>query len=241
MSEFMRYVNSNIARKIGRLYGWKEKFWAKRYSAIIVSDEEEAQVGRLKYLLSQGVKEGLVERPEDWPGLHLAPALQAGYSSITGGIWHDRSAQYRATQKAGSASRVRASDFIEKGLEIELEPLPCWRDLPWKVRRDAVRDLIEQIVDEAKLERKSRPVLGAEAVERQDPLSAPEKSSRRYAPPCHAASRKARSELLRQMSDFTDAFLVAADALRSGVAAHFPEGCFPPGLPYVAETSLPDG
>ncbi len=124
MSEFMRYVNSNVARKIGRLYGWKEKFWAKRYSAIIVSDEERAQVGRLKYLLCQGVKEGLVERPEEWPGLHLAPALLAGYSSITGGIWHDRTAQYRAAKRAGSAAEVRASDFIEKGLAIELEPLP---------------------------------------------------------------------------------------------------------------------
>lgn len=26
MSEFMRYVNSNVARKVGRLHGWKEKF-----------------------------------------------------------------------------------------------------------------------------------------------------------------------------------------------------------------------
>ena len=241
MSEFMRYVNSNVARKVGRLHGWKEKFWAKRYSAIIVSDEEEAQVERLKYLLSQGVKEDLVERPEEWPGLHLAPALQAGYSSITGGIWHDRTAQYRAERGAGSDAAIQTSDFIEKDLSIELEPLPCWKHLSWKARRDAVRDLIDQIVEGAKLERRGRSVLGAEAVQRQDPRSAPEKSSRRYAPPCHAASRKARAELVRELRAFADAFLVAAEALRNGVTARFPEGCFPPGLPYVAETTLPDG
>ena len=130
LSEFMRYVNSNVARKVGRLHGWTGKFWSKRYSAIIVSDEEEAQVARLRYLLSQGVKEGLVERPEDWPGVHLARALHSGYEQISGGIWHDRSAQYRAETGAGS-KRVRTVDFIEKNLAIKLSPLPCWENLTW--------------------------------------------------------------------------------------------------------------
>lgn len=240
LTEFMRYVNSNVARKVGRLHGWKEKFWGKRYSAIVVSHEEEAQVGRLKYLLSQGVKEGLVERPEDWPGLHLAQALEKGYDSIPAGTWHDRTAQYRAERRSG-AQRVRTADFIEKNLSVGLAPLPCWKEMPWKERRQAVRDLIEQVVLEAKRERGQRPVLGDEALQRQDPLSAPTKSDRRYAPPCHAASRQARKALLRELRDFADAFLAASDALRNGREACFPQGCFPPGLPYVAESVGPDG
>jgi hypothetical protein len=39
-------------------------------SAIVVSDEEAAQVGRLRYILAHGVKENLVERVLDWPGVH---------------------------------------------------------------------------------------------------------------------------------------------------------------------------
>ncbi len=33
---------------------------------------------KLKYLLSHGVKEGLVESPYDWPGVHAAHSLVSG-------------------------------------------------------------------------------------------------------------------------------------------------------------------
>jgi hypothetical protein len=56
----MDYVDGNIAREIGRLHHWREKFWSRRYRDILVSHEEEAQVARLGYLLGHGVKEGLV-------------------------------------------------------------------------------------------------------------------------------------------------------------------------------------
>jgi len=65
----------NLAREISRLYGWTEKIWSRRYQAIVISAEEGVQVERLKYILSHGPKEGLVERPWDWPGVHVAKAL----------------------------------------------------------------------------------------------------------------------------------------------------------------------
>jgi hypothetical protein len=42
----------------------------RRYNmriAIVVSGEDGAQIERLKYLLANGCKEGLVARPQDWP------------------------------------------------------------------------------------------------------------------------------------------------------------------------------
>ena len=75
LSRFMCYVGSNIARKAGRLYRWPEKFWSRRYRAIVVSGEAGAQIERLKYVLANGCKEGLVGRPQDWPGVHAAKAL----------------------------------------------------------------------------------------------------------------------------------------------------------------------
>ncbi|MEM1245397.1 MAG: transposase [Acidobacteriota bacterium] len=240
LSVFMRYVNSNVARKVGRLHGWKGKFWEKRYTAIVVTDEEQAQVGRLRYLLSQGVKEGLVQRPEDWPGVHVARALQSGYPEISGGVWHDRTAQRRAGRRSSRGS-ARARDFDQKSLCVGLCPLPCWSELSWSQRRAATRRLIREVVSEARRERKGRPVFGARAVLDQDPFSAPEQSERRPAPPCHAASRKARRELTKELRAFAAAFFAASEALRKGETADFPAGCFPPGLPYVAESSVPDG
>ena len=59
LSEFTAFVNGNIARKVGRLHNWRAKMWSRRYQYIIVSDEPEAQLARLKYLLAQRGQGGL--------------------------------------------------------------------------------------------------------------------------------------------------------------------------------------
>ena len=78
LSRFMGCFLSKLAREAGRLYGWKETVFPRRYQAIPVTGEEAAQIDRLKYLLSHGCKEGLVERLEDWPGAHCVHALLTG-------------------------------------------------------------------------------------------------------------------------------------------------------------------
>ena len=58
--------------------GWSGKIWERRYQAIVISEEEGAQVGRLRYHLSHGAKEDLVEGPEEWPGIHRVRELLGG-------------------------------------------------------------------------------------------------------------------------------------------------------------------
>ncbi len=53
LAAFMGFVASNIAREAGRLHDWRERFWRRRYVAIVVADET-AQVARLKYILRNG-------------------------------------------------------------------------------------------------------------------------------------------------------------------------------------------
>ena len=40
---FVNQVGSNIARKVGKIVGWRERFRGRRYRAIAVSHEEAAQ------------------------------------------------------------------------------------------------------------------------------------------------------------------------------------------------------
>ena len=47
LSAFMNYLNSNLAREVGRAVRWRERFWGRRYQAIPVSEEESAQVERI--------------------------------------------------------------------------------------------------------------------------------------------------------------------------------------------------
>src|SRR6202022_4709352 len=74
LASFMGHFNSNLAREAGRLVRWREKFWGRRYQAIPISEEEAAQVERLRYVLAHGCKEGLVERLRDWPGVSAVRA-----------------------------------------------------------------------------------------------------------------------------------------------------------------------
>ena len=57
LSRFVGYFEGKIAKEAGRLHNWRGKFWARRFRPIVVSDEPDAQVERLRYLLSQGCKE----------------------------------------------------------------------------------------------------------------------------------------------------------------------------------------
>ena len=75
LAAFMAFINGNIAREIGRLHEWRHRFWARRYRAIVVADDLAA-VARLRYILQNGCKEGLVDRPGDWPGLSCVRAAQ---------------------------------------------------------------------------------------------------------------------------------------------------------------------
>ena len=68
LSAFMQYLLGNASRKIGKLVDWRGSLWERRFSAEPVLDDE-ALLGRFKYILAHGVKEGLVRRVEEWPVL----------------------------------------------------------------------------------------------------------------------------------------------------------------------------
>jgi REP element-mobilizing transposase RayT len=107
LSRFMNHVNSNLAREAGRLADWREKFWGRRYEAIVISQEEAAQIERLKYVLSHGCKEGFVERPEDWPGVHAARALAEGLSlEWSGSLHHAARAHLERAERCGPCDRT---------------------------------------------------------------------------------------------------------------------------------------
>jgi putative transposase len=230
LARFMGYVNSKIAREISRLYGWKDKVWSRRYQAIVVSSEEGAQIERLKYLLANGVKEGLVARPQDWPGVHVARALIHG-EDLTG-TWFDRTKEYAARNRGKTFDRLQYAS-VET---LHLSPLPCWKDLPEDVWRARALGLIHEIEEEAAVRRSrtgSQP-LGAAAILGQHPHDRPIHSKRSPAPLFHALSATVRRELWEAYRWFVAAFREAAEKLRAGDRnALFPLGSFPPALPFV--------
>jgi REP element-mobilizing transposase RayT len=230
LARFMGYLCSKLAREVGRLTGWREKIFSRRYQAILVSEEETTQVERLVYLLSHGTKENLVARPQDWPGVHCVDALLTGQPME--GTWFDRTQEYAARQRS---EKVPAEQFATPEI-LELDPLPCWKELPPEQYRQRIADLVDTIIATAETRRKEsgKEPAGAAAVRAQNPLSQPTKTKRSPAPLVHAASRRVRQEIYRMYGLFVAAFREAAEHLKAGDrSARFPEGSFPPGLPFV--------
>lgn len=230
LARFMNYVNSNLAREAGRLHGWREKFWGRRYQSIVISAEESAQTDRLRYLLSHGCKEGLVDRPQDWPGLNSVEALLEG--KPLEGLWIDRTREYGARNRR---EKFEQFEYATKET-IRLEPLPCLRHLSDEGYRDEVGELIRQIESETKSRHAgngSRP-LGVKAILAQHSHDRPRKLKKSGAPLFHAVSRAVRRELVEAYRWFVGSYREAAEKLSEGdLVVRFPKGSFPPRLPFV--------
>ena len=228
--DFMCLIQSNIAREAGDLYDWNGKFWSRRFRDIPVSDEDEAQVERLRYCLAHGVKEGLVAHCRDWPGVHSAAALLDD-EPLTG-VWYDRTSLYEARRQG---KRVRLSDFATMET-VELTPLPCWQHLDSEEVRRRVAAMIAGIEEEHRLDREAQGtrVVGANAVLHRDPHQRPEGLKRGPAPRFHTATQAAWLALREHVQHFVEEFRAAVEYLKKGrPEPGFPPGSFPPNLPYV--------
>ena len=231
LSRFMCYVNTNLSKEVGRLHDWPGTKWESSYHAIPVDRDEEVQVKRLRYILAQGVKENLVERPEQWPGVNSAQALYEGRPLI--GTWTDRTQLY--VQREVQKKDVNEDDFTEE-VCLWFSPLPCWAHFSQERYGREVRGLVEAIVEDAAQERrrKGTSVLGVEAILAMDPHHRPSDVSKSPRPCFHTSTVDAYRVLYKAFSEVYAAYRIAAERLRAGfLDAEFPEGTFPCALPFV--------
>ena len=154
---FMQYLRSNIARKLGSHIDWRGKFWDRRYDAEPVLDND-ALVGRLRYILAHGVKEGLVAHCVDWPGLTSIPELVGA-----------------APRRFAWPARTETNDTRKPPIPVPLNlaSLPCWETLTTTTRIDLVRAMMQEIESEVRKERQGAPVVGVHAVLAQNPHAKP--------------------------------------------------------------------
>ena len=225
LSAFLGYFKSNVARKLNRLLRRTDAFWGRRTRFIPVLDEE-AQVARLSYILSQGVKEGLVRRPELWPGVHCARSLMTG--EPLHGTWFDQTRQWYA-RRAGEP--VGPRDFATP-MEVSFNALPCWAVLPAEERQRRARELVEAIVRANAIP--GRQFLGVAAILAQDPEDRPAIIEKSPAPPCHASSLERWQRYKDFLRELVSIYESVSARFRRGLAVleEFPAFCFPPKMPF---------
>ena len=223
LSDFMCFLNSNIARESGRFYDWREKFWGGRYHETAIMDEPSL-LAKARYILSHGCKENLVERPGEWPGVQCVNALTKG--DPIKGRWVDRG---------------RESEYRKLGIDYDIEefsswhtvhlsPLPMHEDWSDDERQQFWLDMTEEIEEETRrrLHRENQKVLGVYRIRSQDPYGSPAMSKRSPKPICHAADKEAIKDFRDSYRAFVNQFREALGSFLGGDLSSlmsFPEDC----------------
>lgn len=165
LSNFMRDLNSGLARLVQRLYRLTGTIFASRYRQSECCDDAQI-LHDYTYMLANTVTEGLVEDPRSWPGLHSASELCGGEPIV--GVYYDNEG-YRAAYRKDRT--VVAKDFVLRE-SVVLTPIPPHAGMTRPQRERANRRIVQKIVREQAAER-TRPVKGVAAVLAQDPLYVP--------------------------------------------------------------------
>ncbi len=228
LAAFMEYFSGNLAREAGRASCWNGKFWGRRYHSAVVDNARESLIERLRYIVSNGCKEGLVASPLDWPGVSSTFALLDGSMRVCG-TWYDRTREYRARKSFGP-------QIFPEEEEVRLSVLPCLTPLePGHVQR-TIRSIVEQIEQDTRemhVANGTKPA-GPKWVLRQPPHRVPKALKKSRAKKFLTAVRDNIAELRKAYRRFLAAYREASCRLRSGDrSVEFPPGCFPPRLPFV--------
>ena len=222
LPRFMRHLLTNISKKVGHVVRWKGRFWERRYSAEPVLDEV-ALLGRVRYMLAHGPKEGLVRTVSEWPGLSsLGMMLDGTPRRFRWFNWTLKSKMHPSAPNAGR--------FAERWAEEEtlsLTPLPLQTLQSAEALRRFLKDSIQAIESEAsKLHRR---FLGRAGVLKQHPLRKARKKERSVRPLCHTSFPALLKEYLEGYRAFVAAFRWAASRWKRGeVNVVFPEGAYRP-------------
>ncbi len=165
---FIGFIKREISRRCAPIIGWKgDTMWSREYWSTALPTEE-AQINCLRYIASQSVKEGLVERPEQWPGVHCAHQLW-GKGPVMG-TWLDGTrygkACYKQSVRPRNKRRLVERDQYITRYEVRLTTIPAWQGLSKRRLERELSVMHEDIVKEGAQRRGGRRALGARAVMR---------------------------------------------------------------------------
>ena len=215
---FMTYINSNIAKEVGRFRRWPERFWGRRYRSIPILDNESL-LGRLRYIFAHGHKEGLVTKGARWRGIHSVGAWCHGRRLI--GTWLDRTRMFR-DRRAGR--RLSQAEY-ETEYEVVLTPPPGLEGLSTPELRAMMTCLVAAAYKEyppkqaAGRRRRCRHPIG-----RVDPHYRPKKVARRPAPMCHTTEPGCRALYRQSYERFVGSVRSHSKRLRSLILTRGDEG-----------------
>lgn len=210
--EFCEYLHRLVAKATNALRGRRENLWSSEALSLVRLVGPDDVIAKLVYAATNPVKDGLVAKVSDWPGVNTLGAL------LDGGVIETK----RPTHFFAADGTMPESATLKLVIPPSLGAADEFR------RR--LRELCAAAEDDYAKERRRRglTVLGREAILAQSwrgqPESPREKTDIR--PTVAARSLSSRIAALAQYRTFLAAYRAARECWREGKAAIFPAGTY---------------
>ena len=240
LSQFMQYLKSNLSRELAREHDWQGAMWQSRFASEEILDEESLEE-IFKYITENSVKEGLVDHPRAWRGLH-------GFHQLVDlveceGSWLDRTALFHAKQNTKTRDQVKTGDFITS-YKVELTKPRMWSKLSEEQYHRRCVELCDEAIKSARAKRVGRSMGMARVL--AQPVFKARRPKRGTRPLCRAKTVELFKAYRQKYWDFKKAFHAAYQHARDQVVAGispvemlFPFGGIAP-LSVIGLSELPD-
>ena len=229
MSKFLGHFKGNLARELGRVHDWHGTLWQKRFSNEEILDEgglEEI----FKYITQNSVKEGLVDHPSQWSGVHGFHQLVEGKNLV--GDWLNRTKLYVARKRANARGNVVNEWDYTTEYKASLTAPPMWCDDSEEEYRARCQRLCDTAIEEA-LANREKPAMGMAKVMGQETYKA--RFTKRSSRPlcrtkCIERLKAFKEAYYAFKAQFQEASATLREAIANGVESicvRFPEGGVP--------------
>jgi putative transposase len=214
MPEFLELFHKLVAKHQNALRGRWENFWASEPTSVVELVDDEDILAKMTYALTNPVKDGLIDRADQWPGASSLPASL-----------HDRPVSARRPLRF-----FRKDGDLPDSVTVEIERPPGFDHLAPTQWRALLDDRIRAVETAARHERQTegRRILGRAEVLRQRPTDRPQSHEvrREMSPRVASANKWARVETIQRNKSFLAAYRAARDLWKIGAAVIFPAGTY---------------
>lgn len=210
--EFYEHLHKFVAKAGNALRGRWDHFWSSDPPSLVELVEAGDVLDKLVYCLTNPVKDFLVERVHQWPGVNTLSNLLKGKALVCKRPRHF----------------FRADGTMPETITLEFH-IPASLGDPDAFRRE-LRERVEAVESAAAEHRRStgRGVLGRRAVLDQDWRGRPGtvEPRRELRPVLAAKNPTARAAAIARLREFIGSYRRARDAWLAGVATCFPRGTY---------------
>jgi putative transposase len=215
LPKFMAWLNLHLAKILNKYHGRSENFWSsERFSAVRLVGRE-AILDKIVYVLTNAVKHRLVERPEQWPGLHCKATLIG---------------EEKFFAKKPNLFFRRKSELPSRAL-LQLSIPPEFIELGLRRYQSHVIDHVNQRLDDLKDERRQngQELFGVQRIRAQSPFDTPKQddSGPSRHPELACKDKSFRQKLLKEIKVFRDSYKDALNLWKNGARdVLFPMGTY---------------